>query len=550
MTDDRPEPTSITWLLLSVIGTPWLIFISTSNALFLDNQADLGYTLWFLAPFGSAFVAFMALGCLLIQFFRHSPRLGPVLWAYYFSGPFFLAFIMLRGASYSVGYELFLLSVLSATFLVSTLLVRRMNPGRPARGWAWLGLLFMAVDVHAFMSRFEFSPDDSLRAGSATETASRAAKLPNIYHLLFDGYQGDIFQLTLTPELAQEFRGFSVFPKNTTSSGRTRVSIPSVFLGRSWNPSRPLDRYTYDAMASGESLLRRLSDAGYQTTAYLHKRFSFDPNLFDVVQYHHNYYRDDNVRRGLRRSSVFNYSWACRYLPRVIVRPILGDELIERFEARRLAPKAYVTGSYSTFGHLLANEEHFAATNRYTFAHLLLPHEPFVLDSECEYQGAVEPIEQFSCANRMIGDFLRRLKKLGRFDDSLILVHSDHGLNFVLDDDTLSSVAFNKSGVGWNSPRSKALLMLKPSGQAADTELAFSLAETSLLDIAPTILHSIGVTPGQDLEGLPLTPMPDVAGRRKRYYHYHTENRTHEVYRFVFEDDRLVFDSILGGALR
>ncbi len=544
MTEVQPARTSIAWRMLSVLATPWLLFISTTSALFLDSQEDLGYTLWFLAPFGLAFAALAAFGFALSLLSSRVPALGLALWGYYLTGPFFLAFNLLREIRRSIRYEVILLSALVAIFFVLLFLTRRLVPGRYARAWAWLAIVLAAADVLSFISRYEFSATEPIRAELSQQARDRSA-LPNIYHLIFDGYQSDVFPLTLTPEIAEDLRGFHFFPRNITPSGRTRVSIPSVFAGKTWDPESPLESYISGAMDSEQSLLHQLAEAGYQTRGYLHKRFSFEPNLFDEVVYHQSYYRDDIVRERLLRSDAFEVFWVYKYLPRLLSRSILGDELVKRCENKRLAPRAFVTGSYATFSHFLDNEQHLPATGRYTFVHLLLPHEPFVLNGECEYRQGASPMEQFSCASRMIGRLVRRLKRLDRFDDSLILIHGDHGLNLLLDGESLSSVAFDQGGVDWNTPRSKALLLLKPAGRAASAELVVAQAETSLLDIKPTILQSIGVTFGQEIEGVPLTSTFESMVDRTLYYQYHTSAQPDKIYRFKASGGRLAFDRTL-----
>ncbi len=545
----RPEHSSFRPLLvlLSLAASPWLLLISTANALFLDNQAELGYSLGFLLPFSLAFGACMTVGVFLVFLTRWISGLTPLLWAYFFAGPFFLIYTTLRELPESAYQEIILLGILGAVFLALILKLRKREPAKASLAWAWFSLALIIIDLLSFASRFEA---ETRRATASPPPNDRAVHLrverPNIYHLLFDGYQSDVLPLTLTAETENDLRGFRFYPRNTTSSGRTRVSIPSVFIGRAWHTGLPRDRFISDAMSSEDSILHWLSKADYETTAYLHRRFSFPSSLFGKILHHDAYYREPIVRKRLLESDTFHVLWLYRFAPRLVSGRLLGDRLIQRIESKRLAPRAYVTGSYATFMNFLKNEELSGANNRYTFVHLLLPHDPFILDRNCEYQQSIDPLEQFRCANGLIGRFVRLLKRLGRFDDSLILIHGDHGMNFKLTDGLLSTVPFDKGGTDWNHPRSKALLLFKPAGQRADVELKTSEAETSLLDIAPTILRSIGVSSDQDFDGFSLAPGAQATVPRRRYYHYHTRDQTNEVYRFIVEGDRFEFDRILG----
>lgn len=85
------------------------------------------------------------------------------------------------------------------------------------------------------------------------------------------------------------------------------------------------------------------------------------------------------------------------------------------------------------------------------FAHLLLPHAPFVYQDDCQLDYSSEPWERFltsglekntvderivryvrylpqaKCALNEIGRLFDRMRELGLYDDAFIVVHSDHG---------------------------------------------------------------------------------------------------------------------------
>ena len=68
----------------------------------------------------------------------------------------------------------------------------------------------------------------------------------------------------------------------------------------------------------------------------------------------------------------------------------------------------------------------------YKYLHIGVPHWPVSLDANCNYTGA-RPLrranytDQARCGIRRVGEFLDKLRQLGLYDSSLIIVSSDHG---------------------------------------------------------------------------------------------------------------------------
>ena len=80
---------------------------------------------------------------------------------------------------------------------------------------------------------------------------------------------------------------------------------------------------------------------------------------------------------------------------------------------------------------VLEQEAELPATGRYTLIHLVILHSPEVLAADCSYGAAgskTTQLEQAGCATKLLVDFVERLKELGRFDNSLVIAHADHGV--------------------------------------------------------------------------------------------------------------------------
>ena len=72
----------------------------------------------------------------------------------------------------------------------------------------------------------------------------------------------------------------------------------------------------------------------------------------------------------------------------------------------------------------------------YKLIHLGMPHRPVVMDRECGFIGVMSFSRdlyraQSGCAVDLVAEFLDRLRSLGIYDSSLIVVSSDHGTSLV-----------------------------------------------------------------------------------------------------------------------
>ena len=126
----------------------------------------------------------------------------------------------------------------------------------------------------------------------------------------------------------------------------------------------------------------------------------------------------------------------------------------------------------------------------YKFIHLGIPHSPWVVDADCNFvgpqPGLQKQIDQSLCAARKVGDLLDRLRELGIYEGSLILITSDHGGNspprgFATDQAT--------EHLGRVAGTSLALLMIKVPGSTGPVQL--SGAPSHMTDIPATIFEEL-----------------------------------------------------------
>ncbi len=154
----------------------------------------------------------------------------------------------------------------------------------------------------------------------------------------------------------------------------------------------------------------------------------------------------------------------------------------------------------------------------YNYIHHMGGHPPIEFDRNCEYVGpqdwnARNTRAQLICVLRQLEAVVKRLKQLDVYDETMILIHADHGTGH------LSSLIPSLTG-SVVSPNviagSNPLLLIKPLGSRGP--LKISDAPASIGDVPATINEMFRL--GGEFPGIALTRIEEVAEREREYIRY------------------------------
>ena len=540
----------VVWL--SLVGPMWQILVTSSIPLYLNNQQDLNYDVSVL--YGFAGIAVLAGTLALPIYFISLRKRGAsiALWIYYFSGFAFLGAVSIHQWQAGFAQKLAATTVLLVAYVVVQFIAYRWwNVRRAAWYFAVFAVGFVAVDAFEFATRRVELPEEleTMAAGRTGALVAESERLPNFYHVVFDEYQTDVFDFTLDSELADALGGFVFFDDAVTMFGRTRMSLAVLFGGRSYDFKSSQLEFQRSAFNGRQSMLRQLIDKGYVTEAYLHDGLF----TFDVPFQHVRYHRSPTGYGGADSDEVFRDLWIYANFPGFLASRLIEQDRFANFEAQNVLDVAAPIKSLHAFDYLLRRESRQPGTGRYVFAHLILPHFPNVLDSDCHYslEGTkTRPEQQAGCANKLMVQLITTLERLGRLRNSVILFQSDHGSRYGLHDGRLRRLKGMKDyGNAWNTARSRPLLLFKLPGRDRSGSLVRNTAPASILDIFPTVGDALGLDIGEG-EGVNLFDAEEVAamsGRQRWYYFFKKETRagwTDRMVRFRVEDEQVVRDGI------
>lgn len=322
----------------------------------------------------------------------------------------------------------------------------------------------------------------------------------NVIHIVLDAFQASIFEHILNedPALEAELSGFTFFRDAVTSSDVTYLSVPASLSGVAFTNESTISDYLRKTL-EGVNLYSFLAENGFGVDVVTPVWWNQPNSLFS------SYYRLPtpyaNLEDRLQSSAL-----------------LLTD--LSLFRQVPYFLKSYVYGNgVWMFSNWLVREpeqqfEHFAHNRffqdftgrstvdsdlpRYKFFHLVTPHAPLVVDRNCEFTGEAlsysldSASAQSRCTLSNVISFLRRLKALGIYKQSLILIHGDHGGGIAFEmkniDGTLTSSSEALYRI-WGNPL--PLLLVKPPG--AKGVLKVSNKAVGLVDIPATVADLLGL---------------------------------------------------------
>jgi hypothetical protein len=384
----------------------------------------------------------------------------------------------------------------------------------------------VAVQIAALVSASALLPEPAQWKGPA-DSMVELSRRQNIIHIVLDAFQSDLFDEILNEDrkaLDESLSGAVFFADHAGAFPTTMVSIPAMLTGTVYRQERPLPRYVREHFDKG-SLFTSLRAHGYRVD-----------NIAEIV---YDTRSASNVYRTRRPYvSYAEYvefaGWQLadlslfRHAPHILRPRIYNDQAwrLQRMlgpgdtEGRRHLP---VSGSAVL---LELSQRLTPATDApvYKFIHVGIPHRPVTLTADCEYAEGLRPTRenykgQTRCAVRRVVALLDRLKEVGAYDNSLIVISSDHGIGyppqrFLNDRYTPAGALATLSG------KSMALLIVKPPRSRGAVRV--SSAPTTISDIAATVLDAAGVP--HTLPGEPALKLAENAPRVRSFGMYDWED--------------------------
>lgn len=436
------------------------------------------------------------------------------------------------------------LGVLVAAFLLS----------RPLLSFAGkVSLVLIAVQLAYGTALFLRQPETpSFKRYSVDETDEFAfSRRRNVIVLVLDSFQTDVFDEIVreSPKITAGFDGFTYFRNALGGYSFTELSVALMLTGRFYDNSLPFETWMKEAYGPG-SLPGALKANGWQV------------DLFPKVSYSV-YYSDEvasNFVKGRSRAErILDVAYTFdlglfRSLPHFLKRRVYNDLdwFVRRIylKSRKPAPKMKDASTRvlrpkarrTLRNHKLFSKKAFQKSpdikfidsmlseaslrddrGAFKFYHLGGPHIPLILDENLEYVKMEVSRPNYrkaaTASLKLTAMFLKRLRKLGAYDDSLVFIVGDHGAGFQGQKFIPQPGMPVAGGASVTEPaRVNALPLVLVKPFAASGALRTSDAPVSLADIPATAFRALGLD--VDAPGEPMFAVDAPAARERRYLIY------------------------------
>jgi hypothetical protein len=367
-----------------------------------------------------------------------------------------------------------------------------------------LAIQFASTLVDAGLKYDEIEFREEITYNTNPLTFYDFSKTKNVIHILADGFQSDVFADLISnpetgPTYAESFSGFVYFEEALGVFPYTQFSLPALLTGKTYLNKETKNEFL-DRTMSGRSILSVAGQHGFEIDIAASGQYLY--GQYDKVPHDNIFYID-----SLGKSN-----------PLVVNLLRIADVTIFRLVPHAFKPFVYNDQKWLLQSSVVENESfkyqffqhtHFLeeltsnlSVSRdvpvYKYIHVANTHRPMVADINCGYAGRTfgdsrsTLTVQSKCTLDTLARLFDRLKAVGIYDSSLIVLHSDHG-GWVPNRRRGKAIrlADNRTAPGWLASLASPLLAVKLPG--SEGEIETSRALVSLLDLPDTLSVALGL---------------------------------------------------------
>lgn len=317
----------------------------------------------------------------------------------------------------------------------------------------------------------------------------------NIIHIVPDSYQSNVFEELVmeNPDYQDQLQGFSFFKNHMGLFPTTHLTIPVMMSGEVYDGNSTFQQI-WENIADN-NLQQKLVETGYRSDMKRVQQHVCLTDYSNCFKYTKPTNKDEYyqlIDHGLFRT-----------MPNVIKRLIYNNDywLLLNYLTDTNSYKFQQSSEAIFFKDFTENlSVSDTTTPMYKFFHLIPPHIPYRLDSECNLvnQRAISKAaqkDQSHCVTRLMLGLVQKLKELDIYDKTMIVISSDHGFRgsrYMF----APRYKYQHPAIAGHYNQmiasSMALLLVKPFADENNFKIVDT--HTSIQDIPNTILDAAGST--------------------------------------------------------
>lgn len=343
-----------------------------------------------------------------------------------------------------------------------------------------------------------FRPDSKYVTDHGMFTASQECNVIVLIPDMFDEeYFADIVEQS--PELLEEFEGFTYFNAATGSYGGTNYALGAFLAGQPLLNGEATYSLMLNSAYRGNTMFSKLKAAGWDLGIYTDGKFipeelaamtdnciCSSPRIIDPLRFIKTLYR----------------LCACSWLPDGLrcIFWMNGSEF-DGLTAVKGSPYGQYSSSNLAFYEHVSQGLELTVEPCFRFIHLYGAHYPYLTD---EYLQSIKPsfsdesgLNAAKGVVKIISAYLEELKAINAYDNSLVIVMADHG--------------YSIDG-GLTNP----VLLVKRPGDTGS--LRQSNAPVSQWDVRPEILYETGLTGDEGEDAKSIFSITEEDAPERLYY--------------------------------
>jgi len=350
----------------------------------------------------------------------------------------------------------------------------------------------------------------------------------NVIQLILDGFQSDFFKeiVARDPEKYRKaLDGFTFFEEATSSFPSTQMSVPAILSGEVYKNDIPTYKFIRQ-INQGRTIGNVLHDRGFDVDLVvgdIYTRKVRSSTIYDIA-IPYGYTLSQHVRNNAAQMMdlvLFRAS------PQPVKRLVYNDQLwlFQHLIASKTQNLEYRLFSHRAFLDDFIRKASVAREKPvYKYLHLMTVHPPILVDEDCGFKPGLPTtwenrIIQARCAFDQFLSFLERLRSLGIYDSSLIILQGDHGTAEhvkMLNNDQAAEKTLYHESLSRIASLALPLLAVKPPG--ARGLLANSKAEVELTDLPATICSLLRID--EAFKGRSVFAIDPKERRERKFYFY------------------------------
>lgn len=376
----------------------------------------------------------------------------------------------------------------------------------------------------------------------------------NLYHIILDGFQSSTYNDIVQNHNYLLPEDFVYIPKFKSSYSVTSYSFSNFLLGEYYDSSKEIYDWQYNEIRE-RGLFKSLINNDIKIS--LHPHYAYlcmkEMAMCQTSRPHDN-------KNVIEQSKHLVLDLWFQFLVPSILDRLLCPKCDQNQNARSRTNFGFSLSNFLGTGDLTLtpvqyfpyysreglkrfyeNEKNRSANGNYIFIHLLLPHPPYIYDENCimnknnidrtHINGTYNLYkDQSRCAMKTLDQIVEKIKEANNYDNSMIIVHSDHGFKFLSNNTDGAIVAWDTIPKKMRNAihndkalHQKALESLSdvimfikpPEGKtiASDTPI-------QPIDIAPIVLEHFNIST-DSYEGLTFTQLQTEQAQTREAQKFH-----------------------------